>query len=101
MAATRRRARQTRFLPALESRFGGRATVASVTGRYWAMDRDRRWDRTKRAYDAIVHGIGLRARTATEAIADAYARDEGDEFIQPTLIDDGRSDGTRRRRPCT
>ncbi len=74
------------FLPELEARFGGRATVASVTGRYWAMDRDRRWDRTKRAYDAIVHGIGLQAPTAAAAVVDAYARDEGDEFIQPTLV---------------
>jgi 2,3-bisphosphoglycerate-independent phosphoglycerate mutase len=74
------------FLPVLESRFAGRAAVASVTGRYWAMDRDRRWDRTKRAYDAIVHGIGLEAPSAAAAIADAYARDEGDEFIQPTLV---------------
>ena len=76
------------FLPALESRFGGRATIASVTGRYWAMDRDRRWDRTKRAYDAIVHGDGLRASTAAGAIAAAYAREEGDEFIAPTLVGD-------------
>ena len=77
------------FLPALEQRVDGRATVASVTGRYWAMDRDRRWDRTKRAYDAIVHGIGRQAPTAGAAIADAYGRDEGDEFIQPTLVGEG------------
>jgi 2,3-bisphosphoglycerate-independent phosphoglycerate mutase len=74
------------FLPELQARFAGRATVASVTGRYWAMDRDRRWDRTKRAYDAIVHGDGLAAPTAGAAIADAYARGEGDEFIAPTLV---------------
>ena len=74
------------FLPELEARFGGRASVASVSGRYWAMDRDRRWDRTKRAYDAIVHGDGLAAPTAAAAIAGAYARDESDEFIAPTLV---------------
>ena len=76
-----------RFLPELEARVAGRARVATVTGRYWAMDRDKRWDRTKRAYDAIVHGQGLRAVDATAAIAVAYARDEGDEFIQPTVLD--------------
>jgi 2,3-bisphosphoglycerate-independent phosphoglycerate mutase len=76
-----------RFLPELEARFAGRATVATVTGRYWAMDRDKRWDRTKRAYDAIVHGQGLHAHDAAGAIAAAYARDEGDEFIQPTVLD--------------
>ena len=86
MAATRPPRSADDFLPELEARFDGRATVASVTGRYWAMDRDRRWDRTKRAYDAIVHGIGLNAPTAAAAVADAYARDEGDEFIQPTLV---------------
>ena len=79
------------FLPALERRFAGRATIASVTGRYWAMDRDRRWERTKRAYDAIVHGTGLRALTPASAIADAYAREEGDEFIQPTVVGDAPS----------
>jgi 2,3-bisphosphoglycerate-independent phosphoglycerate mutase len=75
------------FLPALEARFAGHARVATVSGRYWAMDRDRRWGRTQRAYDAIVHGRGGRAATASEAIASAYARDESDEFIAPTVLD--------------
>ncbi len=76
--------------------------VASVIGRFYAMDRDRRWDRTRRAWDALVHGIGLRAPSAREAIEAAYRRRlsesmpvaadstvkdvESDEFIQPTLI---------------
>jgi 2,3-bisphosphoglycerate-independent phosphoglycerate mutase len=76
------------FLSDLESRFDGHATIASVAGRYWAMDRDRRWERTKRAYDAIVHGMGLEAPSAAASVADAYARGEGDEFIQPTLVGD-------------
>jgi 2,3-bisphosphoglycerate-independent phosphoglycerate mutase len=50
------------------------------------MDRDHRWERTERAYQAIVHGTGLRAESGSEAIAAAYARDEGDEFIQPTAL---------------
>ena len=75
------------FLPALEARFGGRARIGTVSGRYWAMDRDKRWERTRRAYDAVVHGRGLTAATALEAVEAAYARDEGDEFIQPTVID--------------
>ena len=74
------------FLPALEARFAGRAQVASMTGRYFAMDRDHRWDRTARAYDAIVHRRGTGAATAADAIAAAYARGESDEFIQPTLV---------------
>jgi 2,3-bisphosphoglycerate-independent phosphoglycerate mutase len=52
------------------------------------MDRDRRWDRTKRAYDAIVHAEGLRAGSAQDAIRHGYGRDETDEFIQPTIIGD-------------
>jgi 2,3-bisphosphoglycerate-independent phosphoglycerate mutase len=61
--------------------------IGSVMGRYWAMDRDRRWDRTKRAYDALVRGEGLRAGSAEEAVKLAYGRDETDEFVQPTVID--------------
>jgi 2,3-bisphosphoglycerate-independent phosphoglycerate mutase len=66
----------------------GAGKIATVAGRYWAMDRDKRWDRVKRAYDALVHGEGLRAPNAVTAIAEAYARGETDEFIQPTVIDD-------------
>ncbi len=69
--------------------------IGTVSGRYYAMDRDRRWDRVKLAYDAIVHGEGLRAATAAEAIAEAYERGETDEFIRPTVIGDydGMADG--------
>ncbi|HEX5014272.1 MAG TPA: 2,3-bisphosphoglycerate-independent phosphoglycerate mutase [Candidatus Limnocylindrales bacterium] len=63
------------------------ARIATVGGRYWAMDRDQRWDRTKRGYDAIVHGVGERAPTAVAAIEAAYERGENDEFVQPTVID--------------
>ena len=70
---------------------GGR--VGTVTGRYYAMDRDRRWDRTKRAYDAIVHGNGEAppAATGVEAVRAAYGREETDEFIVPTVVgEEGR-----------
>ena len=60
-------------------------------GRYWGMDRDSRWDRTKRAYDAIVHGEGLAAASAQEAVQAAYGRDETDEFIQPTIVGEPRT----------
>jgi 2,3-bisphosphoglycerate-independent phosphoglycerate mutase len=62
------------------------ARIGTVMGRYWGMDRDRRWDRTKRAYDAIVHGEGLQAASAQEAVRLAYGRDETDEFIQATIV---------------
>ena len=70
---------------ALELGLGG---IATVSGRYYAMDRDHRWERTQRAYAALVAGQGLYASDALTALADAYARDEGDEFVQPTVITD-------------
>jgi len=63
------------------------ARIASVGGRYFAMDRDDRWDRVERGYDAIVHGVGEHAASATAAIEAAYVRGENDEFVAPTVID--------------
>ena len=64
----------------------GRGSIATVSGRYSAMDRARNWDRTERAWKAMVLGQGFTADNAREAIEAAYARGEGDEFIQPTVI---------------
>jgi 2,3-bisphosphoglycerate-independent phosphoglycerate mutase len=72
------------------------ARIASVGGRYFAMDRDQRWDRVEVGYDAIVHGVGEHAPTPAAAIEAAYARGENDEFVRPTLIegvDGGLTDG--------
>jgi 2,3-bisphosphoglycerate-independent phosphoglycerate mutase len=68
------------------------ARVASVTGRYYAMDRDKRWDRTQLAYDALVKGEAeFHADTGEAAVKAAYERGETDEFIKPTLVgDEGR-----------
>ncbi len=74
------------FVTNLERRIAGRATVATVSGRFYAMDRDARWERIALAWDAIVHGRGEAAGSAAEAVAAAYARGEGDEFIHPTVI---------------
>lgn len=63
---------------------GGR--IATVSGRYYAMDRDGRWDRIAKAYAALVSGEGPRAASAREAVERAYARGENDEFIAPTVI---------------
>ncbi|MGZ8527907.1 MAG: 2,3-bisphosphoglycerate-independent phosphoglycerate mutase [Candidatus Limnocylindrales bacterium] len=83
------------FVPDLERRLAAAhpdARIATVGGRYFAMDRDHRWERTEQGYNAIVHGLGQRAASAGAAVAAGYARDENDEFIQPTVIDgiDGR-----------
>jgi 2,3-bisphosphoglycerate-independent phosphoglycerate mutase len=69
--------------------------VGTVSGRYYAMDRDRRWERTKLAYDAIVQAEGLRAENAVAAVEESYARDQTDEFVRPTVIGeyDGMDDG--------
>ena len=62
------------------------ATIASVTGRYFAMDRDQRWDRTAAAVAAIAAGEGARAASAEAAVREAYGRGESDEFVSPTVI---------------
>ena len=62
------------------------AKVATVIGRYYAMDRDKRWDRTQLAYQAYVDRQGLSASTAAEAVQNSYNENVGDEFIKPTLV---------------
>jgi 2,3-bisphosphoglycerate-independent phosphoglycerate mutase len=65
----------------------GNARVGSVIGRYFAMDRDQRWERTQKAYDLLVHGRAEHsADTAVEAVRAAYERGETDEFIEPTTV---------------
>lgn len=69
--------------------------IVTVTGRYFAMDRDTRWDRVARAFNAIMTADGLSEGSAKVAVDEAYARGEDDEFIQPTVIGDyaGVKDG--------
>ncbi len=71
------------------------ATIATVTGRYWAMDRDNRWDRVARAHAAMVRASGEVAPDAATAVIHSYAKGETDEFIAPTVIAgyQGISDG--------
>jgi 2,3-bisphosphoglycerate-independent phosphoglycerate mutase len=70
----------------------GAGRIASITGRYFAMDRDNRWDRVERAYNLLTRGEApFHAPTAEQALADAYARNENDEFVQPTAIHDAAS----------
>jgi 2,3-bisphosphoglycerate-independent phosphoglycerate mutase len=67
----------------------GLGRVATVSGRYYAMDRDNRWERLELAWQALVQGQGVFATDPLAAIRDAYSRDESDEFIKPTVIVDG------------
>jgi 2,3-bisphosphoglycerate-independent phosphoglycerate mutase len=72
----------------------GIGRIATVMGRYYAMDRDNRWERTELAYNALAKGIGTEATGWKEAIEDAYAHNETDEFIKPRIIDfSGVEDG--------
>ncbi len=77
------------YLEAVERVFdaAGGGRVASIVGRYYAMDRDRRWERTQQAYELIAAGrAGYSSESARQALEQAYARGEADEFVKPTLV---------------
>ena len=78
------------FVAELEAKMAeiGVGKVASLSGRYYAMDRDNNWDRVKMAYDSLVTGEGVKATDAVQAMADSYANDKTDEFVLPTVITD-------------
>ncbi len=83
------------YIEELERWLRHAGVIGTVNGRYYAMDRDRRWERTKLAYDAIVHAEGLHAGDAVEAVRASHSRGETDEFVRPTVIGDydGAADG--------
>jgi len=86
-----------RFVPDFERRLVDAhpgARIASIGGRYYAMDRDRRWERTQLGYEVIVNGRGRVAPSATQAVLDGYELGEGDEFVQPSVIE--AAEGTVR-----
>ncbi len=64
----------------------GNARIATLQGRFWGMDRDKRWDRVEAGYNAIVCGEGVQASDPVKAIEDSYAADVTDEFVKPTVI---------------
>lgn len=80
-----------KYIQDLELYLKGKGTIATVSGRYYAMDRDKRWERITKAYDAMVLGEGKHSKTAAMAVEAAYGRDESDEFVLPTVIDGGVS----------
>ncbi len=67
----------------------GAGRVASVCGRYWIMDRDKRWERVSKGYEMLTEGKGFTAPDARSAIQAGYGRDENDEFVKPTVVVDG------------
>ncbi len=76
------------FMDDLLAKLPKGATVVTVIGRYYAMDRDNRWERVQTAFDAMVNGVGPKAETAAKAISAAHADGKTDEFIPATVIDD-------------
>ncbi|MBO6605925.1 2,3-bisphosphoglycerate-independent phosphoglycerate mutase [Psychroserpens sp.] len=77
------------FITSLESHIANTNTeLASVTGRYYAMDRDKRWERVKLAYDAVVNGQGIYSHSATDAIENQYQDNVTDEFLKPIILVD-------------
>ena len=67
----------------------GVGKIASISGRFYAMDRDKRWQRIQKAYDALVNGVGNKATTAVSAIESSYQKEVFDEFVEPTVIYSG------------
>lgn len=65
----------------------GKGKVATISGRYYAMDRDNAWDRVEKAYDALVMGEGVQETDPVQAIKNSYANGVTDEFMLPTVID--------------
>src|SRR5574344_1892579 len=78
------------YLKQLENKMKelGVGKIATVSGRYYAMDRDKRWDREKLAYDAMVNGIGNKFKTVQKAVENSYEAQEFDEFVKPIVITD-------------
>ena len=70
----------------------GVGKIATITGRFYAMDRDKRWERVEKAYRALVHGEGEKFSSATVAIEDSYQKEVFDEFVKPTIICNSNND---------
>jgi len=78
-----------KFLKMLEEKINETniGSISTITGRYYAMDRDNRWDRIEKAYDAIVNGIGIKYESIDELIKDTDFKNITDEFVEPSIID--------------
>lgn len=66
----------------------GNAKIATIQGRFWGMDRDKRWERVEEGYNAIVCGKGVKNSDAVKAVEDSYAQDVTDEFVKPVIVDE-------------
>lgn len=82
-----------KYIEELEAKISeiGLGKIATISGRYYSMDRDKRWERTQLAYDLYTEGKGLHANSAIAALTNAYDRDENDEFVKPTFVEGGQA----------
>jgi 2,3-bisphosphoglycerate-independent phosphoglycerate mutase len=77
-----------KYLAVVEDALVGKGVIGTVSGRFWAMDRDKRWERVQRAHDAIVAAAAPRFPSALAAVDASYAADRGDEFVEPVVLGD-------------
>lgn len=77
-----------KYLAALQAKLGPNDVIGTVSGRFWAMDRDNRWERVERAYRAIVHADAPRVATALEGVRRSYDNQKTDEFVEPFVVGD-------------
>ena len=75
-----------RYLGELAKRLEGKGTIGTVSGRYWAMDRDNRWERVEKAYRAIVDGVAPKKPSAVAGTEESIAAGKTDEFVEPFVI---------------
>jgi 2,3-bisphosphoglycerate-independent phosphoglycerate mutase len=76
------------YVAQLEEKLAGKGIIGTVSGRYWAMDRDNRWDRVEKAYKSIVYADAPRAKTARDGIDASYKNQKTDEFVEPFVVGD-------------
>jgi 2,3-bisphosphoglycerate-independent phosphoglycerate mutase len=77
-----------KYIASLEERLAGKGVIGTVSGRYWAMDRDNRWERVERAYKAIAQADAPRAKSARDGIDASYKNQKTDEFVEPFVVGD-------------
>ena len=90
-----------KYIKKLKDAFIGEEKIATVSGRYFGMDRNKIWNRTEEVYNMLTSGLGLQSQSAEEAILQAYNRGETDEFISPTVIVDKCDSDIKKCRPVS
>ena len=85
------------FLEQVQSHITGKAQIVTIVGRYYAMDRDKRWERIKIAYDAIVNNVGEKSENLVKSITESYTNGVSDEFLKPIIFNGLKTDSNETR----